>query len=35
MDPIGLLFLGLIVLLILVAVIVPQMQNGGDSEQSE
>ena len=27
MDPIGLVFLGLILLLVLVAIIVPQMQN--------
>lgn len=36
MDPIGLVFLGLILLLIVVAIVVPQVQNRGtNNEQSE
>lgn len=34
MDPIGLTFLGLTVLLILIAIIVPQIQNRNKNEQS-
>jgi hypothetical protein len=36
MDPIGLVFLGLILLLIVVAIVVPQVQNRStNNEQSE
>lgn len=34
MDPIGLLFLGLITVLLIAAIVVPQLQKSEDSEQS-
>ena len=34
MDPIGLVFLGLIVLLLIAAIVVPQFQDRNNNEQS-
>ena len=34
MDPIGLVFLGLMTILLIAAIIVPQMQNRNNDEQS-
>jgi hypothetical protein len=34
MDPIGLAFLGLIMLLLIAAIVVPQLQNRDKNEQS-
>lgn len=34
MDPIGLVFLGLMTLLMIIAIVVPQIQNRNNNEQS-